>query len=105
MPDLPIACTLDPATRETRRQGLLAELVRSAARVDARADGYRLEFGASKDILALIARTIDAERLCCRFLRFNLTVEPDEGPVHLELTGPDGTREFLSALFEVPPDP
>jgi hypothetical protein len=49
--------------------------------------------------LGLIARAIDAERQCCRFLRFRVTVEPDEGPILLELTGPEGTREFLTALM------
>jgi len=104
--DLPIVCTLDPATLETRRQGLLGQLVRRAARVEERSDGYRLEFAASGDVLALAARVISAERLCCRFLRFHVTVEPDEGPVRLDLTGPPGTREFLAALLEpVAPDP
>jgi hypothetical protein len=46
-----------------------------------------------------IAHAIDAERRCCRFLRFDLTVEPDAGPVVLDLTGPPGTREFIAALF------
>jgi hypothetical protein len=32
------------------------------------------------------------------FLRFAITVEPDGGPVCLELTGPRGTREFVAAL-------
>ena len=68
--------------------------------MEARADGYRLRFAPSADTLALIGRAIDAERLCCRFLRFMLTVEPDEGPILLDLTGPAGTREFLSALFD-----
>lgn len=100
MADLPIACTLDPEARETRRQGLLPQLVRGAERLEARTDGFRLHFTPSRDVLALITRVIDAERRCCRFLRFGLTVEPDEGPVVLELAGPPGTREFLEALFE-----
>ena len=29
-----------------------------------------------------------------------MTVEPDGGPVFLELTGPAGTRDFVSALIE-----
>jgi hypothetical protein len=37
---------------------------------------------------------------CCRFLRFTLTVEPDRGPIALELTGPRGTREFLESLLD-----
>ena len=45
------------------------------------------------------AAVIDAERRCCRFLRFVLIVEPDDGPLWLELTGPEGTEDFLSALL------
>jgi hypothetical protein len=29
-----------------------------------------------------------------------MTVSPDGGPIILDLTGPAGTREFLSAMFE-----
>lgn len=100
MPDLPVVCTLDPATRETRRQGLLRQLGRSAERLEARADGFRLWLTPAGDTLALAARVIDAERRCCRFLRFTLTVEPDGGAMILDLTGPAGTREFLAALLE-----
>jgi hypothetical protein len=98
--DLPVACTLDPATLQTRREGLLNQLVRQADHREEQTDGYRLRFVPSADVVALIARVINAERLCCRFLQFRLTVEPDEGPMHLELTGPPGTREFLAALFD-----
>jgi hypothetical protein len=44
---------------------------------------------------------MEAERHCCRFLRFTLTVEPDEGQFILELTGPQGTREFVAALLDL----
>ena len=100
MPDLPVVCTLDEATLKTRREGLLAQLAARAVRHGALPFGLRLEFDASSDTLALIAQTIDAERRCCRFLRFQLTVSPDEGPVVLELTGPAGTREFVEALVD-----
>jgi hypothetical protein len=43
---------------------------------------------------------VDAERQCCRFLRFVVTVDADEGPVSMDLTGPAGTREFLAAMFD-----
>jgi len=100
MTELPVACTLTPATLKTRREGLLSELVRRAENREERPDGYHLRFTPSENALTLIPRAIDAERLCCRFLRFHLTVEPDEGPIHLSLTGPPGTRAFLSALFD-----
>ncbi len=63
-------------------------------------DGRRLLFAGAAGVLGLIARAVDAERQCCRFLRFRLTLEPDEGPIILELTGPEGTRDFLKALIE-----
>jgi hypothetical protein len=99
MRKVPVACTLGPAALNARRQGLLGDLLRRANRHEELADGHRLSFAASDDIVGLLARAIDAERHCCRFLSFRVTVEPDEGPILLELTGPEGTREFLSALL------
>jgi hypothetical protein len=98
--NLPIACTLTPAAVRARREGLLSELLRRATAHQELHDGHRLQFAAEEDALFLIARAVDAERQCCRFLRFCLTVEPDGGPITLELTGPAGTREFVSALLE-----
>jgi hypothetical protein len=44
----------------------------------------------------MIADVIEAERLCCRFLQFDLTVSPDAGPIILTISGPAGTAEFLA---------
>lgn len=94
--ELPVVCTLTPETLAARKAGLLPGLARRAAAVEEIEDGIRLTF--PPDALAAIASTIDAERYCCRFLRFDVIVEPDGGPVSLTLTGPAGTREFLAAL-------
>jgi hypothetical protein len=42
---------------------------------------------------------IELERRCCPFLQFRLTVEPNRGATWLELTGPEGTKDFLAATF------
>jgi hypothetical protein len=99
----PIACTLSPAAIRARREGLLSELLRRATAHEELQDGHRLQFAADaadEDALFTIARAVNAERECCRFLRFQVTVEPDGGPILLELSGPPGTREFLSALLD-----
>ena len=62
--------------------------------------GYQFYFPATSEALTRIAAMVDAERQCCRFLRFMLTVEPDLGPIALEITGPQGAEDFLDALFE-----
>ena len=100
MANLPIVCTLGPAALAARREGLLSDLMRRADDHQDLLEGQRLRFPADSDTFGAIARAVDAERQCCRFLRFQITVEPDGGPVWLELTGPTGTREFLSALLD-----
>jgi arsenate reductase (thioredoxin) len=101
MVDLPIACTLSPDALQVRRQGLLADLLRRAQSHEPTPDGVRVAFSADGETLATIARVVDAERQCCRFLRFVITVAPDGGPIVLELSGPAGTREFLAGLLEL----
>jgi hypothetical protein len=100
MSDLPITCTLSPAALEARRQNLLNALSRRAIERRELPDGLRFRFTAAAENLLEIARAVDAERQCCRFLQFTIAVEPDEGAITLDMTGPAGTCEFLAALFE-----
>ncbi len=96
--DLPVFCSLSAETLATRRADLLSGLARRALVREDVDDGLRLVF--APDAIPAIAAAIDAERRCCRFLRFNMTVEPGGGPVRLTLSGPPGTREFLAAIVE-----
>jgi hypothetical protein len=98
--NLPIACTLSADAIATRRAGLLPGLLDRAESREPLSAGYRVRFVASGDILTAIAHTIDAERQCCRFLTFTLTVEQDGGPIWLDIIGPSGTREFLDGLID-----
>ena len=100
MADLPVACTLSPAALAARRENLLNALLQRATERSELPNGCRLRFAAEGGILLDIARVIDAERQCCRFLQFTVTVDPDDGPITLDLTGPPGTRDFLAAMFD-----
>lgn len=95
-----IACTLSPGALQARREGLLAELVKRSQSRESLPQGIRLHFQPDDGLLPLIGRTIDAERECCRFLKFDLSVAPAGGPITLDLTGPPGTEEFIDALLE-----
>lgn len=61
--------------------------------------GYAYRLPSDAAWLIEAANLIDLERRCCPFLRFQLTVEPDGGPIWLELSGPRGTKEFLATVF------
>ena len=101
MSELPIVCTLGPDALRARRQGLLTALVQQSSGTEVLPDGLRLRFVPSGETLSKITETVEAERHCCRFLRFAITVEPDEGAITLDLTGPEGTREFVAALLDM----
>jgi hypothetical protein len=94
----PIACTLKPGDLTTRRAELLPGLVARASAREALPDGWRFVFAADSDTLKAIADVIDAERQCCRFLQFQLTVPASGAPITLDVTGPEGTRAFLESL-------
>lgn len=100
MTDLPIVCTLTPSALQTRRAGMLSKLLERAQDHEELPQGQRQRFAATEDTLFAIARTVDAERQCCRFLRFSITVEPNGGLISLELTGPPGTGAFIAALLD-----
>jgi hypothetical protein len=100
MADLPVACTLSPAALQARREDLLHVLLRRTLERRELPNGYSLQFAAEDGVLSEIARTVENERHCCRFLRFGVTVEPDGGPITVEFTGPAGTKEFLAAMFD-----
>jgi hypothetical protein len=62
-------------------------------------EGYAYRFPSDGNWITELARLIAFERECCSFLRFNLRLEPAAGPIWLELTGPEGTKDFLRSLF------
>ena len=96
MTDIPIACSLSKAELAERRV-VLGALQVHCLEVRPLADtrGLALRFAPEPGILATLARVIDLERQCCRFLDFGLSVAADGGPVALTLAGPLGTTDFL----------
>lgn len=94
----PLACTLSPEQLASRRKDLLPGLFAKADKVDDLPNGFRLHFAYRTGLLAELARVIEQERTCCGFLRFQVTVEPNDGPIAFEVTGPEGTREMLLSI-------
>ncbi len=97
---LPIACSLTDSEFRERRQTVLREARQKMLEVKEIADGYIYRFPSDDDSLAQIINLVRLERKCCRFLQFRITVEAGEGDTWLELTGAQGTKEFLASLFD-----
>jgi hypothetical protein len=98
MSEIPIACTLGRAEL-SKRQDELNALTQSVREIRQTPDGFALRFDGSTENLIAIAHVIAKERLCCRFLQFQLIVQPDAGPLWLEVSGPDDTPQFILMMF------
>jgi len=97
--DSPVACTLSDNEFQERRSGLLAKVRDKIHEVRSIDSGYALRFESTNEIIDELTTLIQLERSCCQFLEFNLRVLPEQGPIWLELSGPNGTKEFLDCLL------
>ena len=99
MSDLPVACSLMPAELRDRRRDVLSKIRGAVSEVTELKDGFRYQFRPDGELIPELANLIQLEHQCCPFLTFRLTVEPGDGSVLLEMTGPDRTKEFLAEVF------
>ena len=97
--DLPIACSLTPDQRAALQTDLLPALARRARALHPIDNGVSLLFDSSSETLGAIVTAIENERHCCQFFRFQLTLEPAQGPIRVDVTGPPGTSDFLAGLI------
>lgn len=100
MNNLPIACTLTAAELQQRRGTVLDAVKKSIVEFRELDDGYALSFPTSTESLKELTALVDLERQCCPFLQFRITVEAGGGPLWLEITGPEGTKDFLKNTFD-----
>ena len=98
--NLAIACSLTDAELQQRRQAELSEAKSAMIAVKETENGFVYQFESSSERIAALTNLVQLEHQCCPFLTFRITVEPGDRPVSLEISGPPGTKEFLTALFE-----
>jgi hypothetical protein len=98
--NLPVACSLTDSELQERRREVLGQAKAAMIGMKETESGFLYQFSASSERITALANLIALEHQCCPFLSFRLTVEPGEAPVSLELSGPQGTKKFLTMLFD-----
>lgn len=99
--NLPIVCDLS-AVSAAERERLMAAvpaLFGTVEAVHALPDGYAFRFAAEPGRLLAMAEFVEHERQCCPFYTFALEVEPGGGPLWLRMTGGEGVKDFMQAVF------
>ena len=96
-----IACTREQGVfspeQKERYQIARQQLKSTLQEVQELPDGYAFRFSSETVNILNLAEYITLERLCCRFFKFELEIEREEGPVWLRLTGGEGVKDFLRA--------
>ena len=92
---MPLACAPDGIPAESRAAHFaLARQLFGGQVLEREPIQGGLAFRFEPDALPQVAAFIQNERRCCPFLAFRLTLA--DGALWLELTGPEGTAEFLT---------
>jgi len=99
---LPIACSLSTAQLREREATLLAQFRAAIVKTEELQDGYAFHIPGDGDSFRQVAELIVAERECCPFLVFEVSALPNMGPVTVRVSGPPGTKEFVSSLLGLP---
>jgi hypothetical protein len=99
--ELAIACRLSEAEQAAREEELAKDIFSNCREVAELAEGYAFRFPGDGDWAAKLVEFIGFERKCCPFFTFELVFEPQEGPMWLRLTGPEGVKSFIEQTFVV----
>lgn len=95
----PLACdrgALDPKQR-LRHEGLWKRVDELSTGPEATAQGgVAFILPRDQELARELGELAALEQICCPFLRVTVTLEPDEGPLVLELSGSGDVGDFLA---------
>jgi hypothetical protein len=100
--DSPFACDRSALTLIQRKHHFdelmpaMRKLVKSIKELP---DGFEFELPLDTATIQLAAEWASNERLCCPFLDITMRIEREHGKFWLQLTGRQGTKEFIRADF------
>ncbi len=81
-----------------RRVAEVSDLLEQAAEFQECDDGYVFKFPGHAVAARQLLDFIVAERQCCRFMTFDLTFQPDQGPIDVRIGGSEKLRVLLRAV-------
>ena len=90
-----LTCQLTGPEFAARKERIAGGLFAHAEETIELEDGFAYRFAATAPLPDTVFEFIEAERICCPFLRFEVTFEPDHGPLWLTLRGDGDVKAFI----------
>ena len=92
-----LACKLHSDELRKRKETVLASLKAQVREKKELADGYAFKFSGSDTTIDELTEFIKTERECCEFFTFDLSIAGDKNEAWLQLTGPEGAKDFITS--------
>jgi hypothetical protein len=97
-----LACKLTDKDQVKRMNELHQTLFRKVDKAIEHPTSYELVFQkADGDLEIQLAEFIKFERLCCPWLLFQLTFQPENGPISLKMGNSTETKEMVNLVMEL----
>lgn len=98
---LPLLCKLTSTEVQQRKASVLAVLQENVLEKKELDNGYAFKFRGSNAMIDTLISFIKSEKQCCDFFTFNLAVRGDQDVVWLQVTGPEGVKDFIKTEMEL----
>jgi hypothetical protein len=90
-----LACKLTTPELQERKETVLKSLKTKVVEKKELENGYTFKFPGTDEILDELTEFIKTERECCDFFVFTFSISGDKSEAWLELTGPEGAKDFI----------
>lgn len=94
-------CKLTTPELRQRKTTVIESLRKQVIQKNELANGYAFKFKGTDKMVDELTDFIKTERECCDFFTFTLSVKGDKSEIWLELTGAEGTRDFMKTELEL----
>jgi hypothetical protein len=96
-----LTCKLTTPELRQRKATVIASLKAQVIEKTELRNGYSYKFAGTDKMIDELAEFVKTERECCDFFTFHLTVSGDKSDAWLKITGPQGSKEFITAELEI----
>jgi len=96
-----LSCKLTTHELLQRKETVLKNLREQIVAKKELENGFAFKFPGTDKILDQLSEFIKTERVCCDFFVFALSISGEQNEIWLELTGPEGSKDFISTELEI----
>ena len=91
------SCKLTTSELQQLKSTVIGRLKKQVIQTKELANGFAFKFTGTDQMLDELIEYIKTERRCCDFFTFNLSIKGDQSEIWLELSGAEGTKDFLKS--------